>query len=90
MGHFEEIIKEENKKEYYRKLNEFIENEYMTKTIYPQKENIFFALENTPYEKVKVVVIGQDPYHGEGEAHGMAFSVNPGIKIPVIQNNNLS
>ena len=82
MEHFKEIIKEESKKEYYIKLNEFIENEYKNKTIYPTKENIFFALENTPYENVKVVVIGQDPYHGEGEAHGMAFSVNPGIKIP--------
>ena len=82
MEHFKEIIKEESKKEYYIKLNEFIKNEYKNKTIYPTKENIFFALENTPYENVKVVVIGQDPYHGEGEAHGMAFSVNPGIKIP--------
>ncbi len=82
MGHFEEFIKEESKKEYYIELKKFIDKEYEEQTIYPEKENIFFALENTPYEKVKVVIIGQDPYHGEGEAHGMAFSVNPGIKIP--------
>lgn len=82
MNHFKDIIEEESKKEYYTKLHEFIDNEYKTKTIYPPRENIFFALKNTPYEYVKVVIIGQDPYHGEGEAHGMCFSVNPGIKIP--------
>ena len=67
MNHFKEIIEEESKKEYYKKLHEFVENEYKTKTIYPPKENIFFALKNTPYEYVKVVIIGQDPYHGEGD-----------------------
>lgn len=82
MNHFKDIIDEESKKEYYIKLHEFIDNEYKTKTIYPPRENIFFALKNTPYEYVKVVIIGQDPYHGEGEAHGMCFSVNPGIKVP--------
>lgn len=82
MNHFKDIIEEESKKDYYIKLHEFIDNEYNTKTIYPPRENIFFALKNTPYEYVKVVIIGQDPYHGEGEAHGMCFSVNPGIKIP--------
>lgn len=82
MNHFKDIIEEEAKKEYYIKLHDFVDNEYRTKTIYPPRENIFFALKNTPYEYVKVVIIGQDPYHGEGEAHGMCFSVNPGIKIP--------
>ncbi len=82
MNHFKDIINEESKKEYYIKLHEFVDNEYKTKTIFPPRENIFFALKNTPYEYVKVVIIGQDPYHGEGEAHGMAFSVNPGIKVP--------
>ena len=82
MGRFSEILKEESNKDYYKKLHEFVENEYATKTIYPPKKNIFFALENTPYEHIRVVILGQDPYHGEGEAHGMAFSVNPGIKIP--------
>lgn len=82
MNHFKDIIEEESKKDYYIKLHEFIDNEYNTKTIYPPRENIFFALKNTPYEYVKVVILGQDPYHGEGEAHGMCFSVNPGVKVP--------
>jgi len=82
MNHFKNIIEEESKKEYYKKLHNFIDNEYKTKTIYPPRDKIFFALKSTPYESVKVVIIGQDPYHGEGEAHGMCFSVNPGITIP--------
>lgn len=82
MNYFKEIIERESKKEYYIKLHEFIENEYKNKIIFPPKENIFFALKNTPYEHVKVVIIGQDPYHGIGEAHGMAFSVNHGITVP--------
>ena len=56
--------------------------EYQNKTIYPSKENIFNALKLTPYENVKVVIVGQDPYHGEGEAHGLSFSVQKGIKLP--------
>ena len=82
MNHFKYIIEEESKKEYYQKLHDFIDNEYKTKTIYPPRDKVFFALKSTPYDQVKVVIIGQDPYHGEGEAHGMCFSVNPGIKIP--------
>ena len=82
MNYFKNIIEEESKKDYYIKLHDFVENEYKTKTIYPPHEKIFFALKNTPYEYVNVVIIGQDPYHGEGEAHGMCFSVNPNIKIP--------
>lgn len=82
MNYFKNIIEEESKKDYYIKLHDFVENAYKTKTIYPPHEKIFFALKNTPYEYVKVVIIGQDPYHGEGEAHGMCFSVNPNIKIP--------
>lgn len=82
MSFFKELIEEESKKDYYIKLHDFVNKEYETKTIFPPKENIFFALQKTPYEYVKVVIIGQDPYHGEGEAHGMCFSVNPGIKVP--------
>ena len=82
MNYFKNIIEEESKKEYYIKLHDFIDKEYETKTIFPPRKNIFFALKNTPYEEVKVVIIGQDPYHGVGEAHGMCFSVNPGITIP--------
>ena len=82
MNYFKSIIAEESQKDYYKKLHDFVDNEYRTKTIYPPRDKIFFALKSTPYEQVKVVIIGQDPYHGEGEAHGMCFSVNPGVKIP--------
>ena len=82
MRSFSEIIKEEENKEYYIKLKMFVDEEYENKTIYPEKENIFYAFDKTKYEDVKVVILGQDPYHGEGEAHGLSFSVKPGIKIP--------
>lgn len=79
---FKEIINEESKKEYYIKLNQNIDESYKTKTIFPERKNIMNALEYTKYHEVKVVVIGQDPYHGEGQAHGFSFSVNSDIKIP--------
>ena len=79
---FKEIIEEESKKEYFQELQSFVDEEYKNKTIFPERKNIYASLENTPFDKVKVVIIGQDPYHGEGEAHGFAFSVKPGIKIP--------
>lgn len=79
---FKEIIEEESKKEYFKELQSFVNEEYKNKTVFPERKNIFVSLETTPYDKVKVVIIGQDPYHGEGEAHGLSFSVNPGIKIP--------
>lgn len=71
----------------FKKFMEKIEHEYKTETCYPSYENIFNALKMTPYEKVKVVIIGQDPYHGEGQAHGLSFSVQKGIaKPPSLQN----
>ncbi len=79
---WEYLIKEESKKDYYINLMEYIDKEYCEKDIYPAKENIFAALERTKLSDVKVVILGQDPYHGEGEAHGLAFSVNEGIKVP--------
>ncbi len=82
MLEFEDIVKEESKKDYYKDLIEFVNEEYKTKTIFPSKDNIFEAFKITSLDKVKVVILGQDPYHGEGEAHGLAFSVNYGIKIP--------
>ena len=82
MNKFKEIIEEEQEKEYYKKMHEFVVNEYNTKTVYPARSNVFEALKLTPYDNVKVVILGQDPYHGEGEAHGLSFSVCPGIKIP--------
>ncbi|MBQ3409563.1 MAG: uracil-DNA glycosylase [Clostridia bacterium] len=82
MEYFKNIIENESKKDYYASLKKFVDDEYENKIIYPEKKNIYAALEKTPYENVKVVILGQDPYHGEGEAHGLSFSVCPGIKIP--------
>ena len=66
----------------FKKFWNIILNEYKAKTIYPEFDNIFNALKLTPYKNVKVVIVGQDPYHGEGEAHGLSFSVLDGVKIP--------
>lgn len=66
----------------FKKFMGVINHEYEVNTIYPLKENIFAALKLTPYKSVKVVIMGQDPYHGEGEAHGLSFSVMDGIKLP--------
>ncbi len=66
----------------YQKFWHIIEEEYKNKTIYPPKDYIFNALKLTPYKDVKVVIVGQDPYHGEHEAHGLSFSVQEGIKVP--------
>lgn len=76
------ILKNEFSKQYFIELEKFIEKEYLSKKIFPQKENIFTAFNKTPFDKVKVVIIGQDPYHGEGQAHGLCFSVLPPTKIP--------
>ncbi|MGL5313442.1 MAG: uracil-DNA glycosylase [Peptostreptococcaceae bacterium] len=77
-----ELLKEEFKKDYYIKLREFLKEEYSTKTIYPDKNNIFEALKHTSYKDTKVLILGQDPYHGENQAHGLAFSVQPQVKTP--------
>jgi uracil-DNA glycosylase len=66
----------------FKKFYKIIEKEYNTKTIFPPKDYIFNALKLTPYSNTKVVIVGQDPYHGVGEAHGLSFSVQEGIKIP--------
>ena len=66
----------------FKKFYKIIENEYVIKTIFPPKDYIFNALKLTPYSNTKVVIVGQDPYHGVGEAHGLSFSVQEGIKIP--------
>ena len=67
---------------YFKELGIFIREEYKTKTIFPPYENIFDALRFTDYDKVKVVILGQDPYHGLGEAHGLSFSVRENVKMP--------
>ncbi|HHX93724.1 MAG TPA: uracil-DNA glycosylase, partial [Tenericutes bacterium] len=79
---WDELLKEEFEKDYFKKLEEFIKKEYTTKVVYPKYNEIFNALRYTPYEKIKVVILGQDPYHGIGEAHGLSFSVPEGIKKP--------
>ena len=76
------VLKDEFKKDYFKNLGIFIKNEYKTKTIFPKYENIFDALRFTDYDEVKVVILGQDPYHGIGEAHGLSFSVREGVKMP--------
>ena len=76
------ILEEEFKKDYFKKLGMFVKNEYKNKMIFPPYENIFDALRFTDYDEVKVVVLGQDPYHGLGEAHGLSFSVRENVKMP--------
>ena len=76
------VLKDEFKKDYFRKLGIFVKNEYKTKTIFPPYQNIFDALRFTDYDEVKVVILGQDPYHGDREAHGLSFSVRKGVKMP--------
>ena len=76
------LLKDEFKKDYFKNLGIFVKNEYKNKTVFPPYENIFDALRFTDYDEVKVVILGQDPYHGLGEAHGLSFSVREGIKMP--------
>ncbi len=79
---WDEILKGEFDKEYYRTLRRFLISEYKTRVIYPSMYDIFNALKYTPYRDVRAVIIGQDPYHGPGQAHGLCFSVNKGIEVP--------
>jgi len=76
------LLKDEIKKDYFKNLGIFIKNEYNKKIIYPEYKDIFKALRLTDYDEVKVVILGQDPYHGEKEAHGLSFSVPEGVKMP--------
>ena len=79
---WDSILKDEFEKEYYKKIREFLKYEYSHYTIYPDMHDIFNSLKYADYDKIKVVIIGQDPYHEEGQAHGLSFSVKPGIDIP--------
>ncbi|MFF2193977.1 uracil-DNA glycosylase [Streptomyces sp. NPDC058157] len=67
---------------YFKELTEFVEKERANGPVYPPREQVFAALEATPFDKVKVLVLGQDPYHGAGQGHGLCFSVQPGVKTP--------
>ena len=84
------ILKDELKKDYFKKLGVFVKNEYKNKICYPQYKDIFNALRYTDYDEVKVVILGQDPYHGENEAHGLSFSVRDNVKRPPTLNNIFS
>jgi uracil-DNA glycosylase len=77
-----ELLENQFEMKYYKELREFLVHEYSSKTIYPDKYDIFNALNYTAYKDVKVVILGQDPYHGPNQAHGLSFSVKPGIPAP--------
>jgi len=79
---WDEILKTEFEKEYFKNLMKFLEEEYSTRIIYPKKDDIFDAMRSTSYSDTMVVILGQDPYHGENQAHGMAFSVKEGVAMP--------
>ena len=76
------LLQDEFQKDYYQQLRAFLTEEYKSGPVYPPKEDIFNALKYTSYSYVKLVILGQDPYHGPGQAHGMCFSVRPGVPMP--------
>ncbi len=76
------LLHEEFDKPYFQNLSEFVRSEYRTQTVYPPGRLIFNAFDQCPFDRVKVVIIGQDPYHGPGQAHGLCFSVNDGVEFP--------
>ncbi len=79
---WDEILADEWEKPYYKQLRQFLKQEYSTQRIYPDMNDIFNALKYTSFENTKVVIIGQDPYHGYGQAHGLCFSVKKGVTPP--------
>ncbi|WP_432104257.1 uracil-DNA glycosylase [Streptomyces sp. bgisy091] len=76
------VLGEELQKPYFEGLTDFVEKERAEGPVYPPRDQVFAALEATPYDQVKVLVLGQDPYHGEGQGHGLCFSVRPGVRTP--------
>lgn len=79
---WDKILENEFQKDYYKSIRAFLKNEYFSRTIFPPMHDIFNALKYTPYSEAKVVILGQDPYHEIGQAHGLSFSVKKGVKIP--------
>ena len=79
---WDDLLKDEFQKPYYQKLRAILAREYQTHTVYPDMYDIFNALRATDYKDVKAVILGQDPYHGPGQAHGLCFSVKPGVPAP--------
>ena len=82
MTTWNKILKEEMQKDYYQELQAFVQKRRAEVRVFPEEKNVFNALELTPFESVKVVILGQDPYHGFGQAHGLSFSVQKGIPLP--------
>ncbi len=76
------FIEQEAEKPYYKQLKQFVEHEYVTQIVFPPKNQIYNAFRWCPFDKVKVVILGQDPYHGLGQANGLSFSVNDGVPFP--------
>lgn len=76
------VLKDEFTKEYFKNLRQFVKEEYTQTAVYPALQNIFRAFSLTPFDKVEVVILGQDPYHGQNQANGLCFAVNPGIQVP--------
>lgn len=76
------VIGSEFEKPYFQKLSDFVDGERKTEKVFPAEEDVFNALKFTPYDKVRVLLLGQDPYHDDGQAHGLAFSVKEGVKTP--------
>lgn len=79
---WDQVLAGEYEKDYFKRLEAFLDEEYASQTIYPPREDIFNALKASDYADTKVVILGQDPYHEPGQAHGMCFSVQKGVKIP--------
>ena len=79
---WDQVLENEFKKDYFKKLGIFVKDEYKKKTIYPKYKDIFNCFRYTDYDEVKVVILGQDPYHGVNEAHGLSFSVQEGVAMP--------
>ena len=82
MTTWHDVIGEEKEKEYFKKVRLFERKERSLHQVFPKAENVFKALELTPFDQVKVVILGQDPYHGEHQAHGLSFSVQQGVALP--------
>jgi uracil-DNA glycosylase len=81
-NHWDDFLKEEFNQSYFKELSAFLSEQYKHKTIYPTKEEVFSAFAYTDYPDIKVVILGQDPYHQPGQAHGLSFSVKPSVALP--------
>jgi uracil-DNA glycosylase len=81
-GGWKEKLEGEFEQQYFQDLSKFVREEYQKSVVYPAPKNVFRAFDECPFDKVKVVILGQDPYHGEGQASGLCFAVNPGVKAP--------